>query len=51
MEKINNKKIVVGHLVYSYPRTSIPVSSGQYDFVGLQERVVNILTGDLEFLS
>lgn len=51
MEKINNKTIRIEDLVESHPRTNLPTSSGQYDFVSLSERVIDIINGDLKFLS
>lgn len=51
MEKINNKPITIADIIYSNPRTSIPVSIGQYDFSELTESVQDILSGDLQFLS
>ncbi|OGZ27195.1 MAG: hypothetical protein A2365_00820 [Candidatus Nealsonbacteria bacterium RIFOXYB1_FULL_40_15] len=51
MERLNNKPITIADIVCSNPRTSIPVSNGQNDFSELSESVLDVLSGDLQFLS
>jgi len=51
MNRLNDKNLVVGDLIHSNPRTSIPVSCDQEDFSELTESVVDILSEDLQFLS
>lgn len=51
MEELNGKKIIIKDLMSSYPRTSMPVSLEQYDFLDQTERITDILNGDLQFLS
>jgi len=51
IENANGKQIMIGDLLDSYPKTSLPVSAKQQGFLGLGERVVDVLHGDLVFLS
>lgn len=51
MERLNNKEICIGDLAGSCPRVSIPVSSGMNALSGLEERVTDIIEGDIQFLS
>lgn len=51
IERLNKKHIVIGDILHSHPRTSLPISGTQQDYLDLTERVVNVLNGDLEFLS
>ena len=51
MEEINGRRIMIKDLLGSYPRTNLPVSTGQHGLLSSNENVVNIIHGDLEFLS
>jgi len=51
MECANGKELLVRDIIHSNPATSVPVSIGQNDFSDGSERVIDILTEDLKFLS
>ncbi len=51
MERINGKKITVQDVVFSSPRTSLPIAPNQGGFTELSERVTSILSEDIKYLA
>lgn len=51
IERLNKKHIVISDILHSHPRTSLPISGTQQDYLNSTERIVDVLNGDLEFLS
>ncbi len=51
IESVNNKELLIRDVIHSSPATSIAVASDQNDFSDDSERIIDILTEDLKFLS